>query len=144
MGHFLHHLNPDIRKMIRRLECLHLMILKRKYSPVFHRTCLNIFIYIYMSHSSDLQVDESASLDKAVKKTSYCPSYQCGPRGGRGLIQFCTIFARNYKLKTLLNLRDFSSKLLIQSYLSYWLKSLFVHTILAIARFIRDEFMLLS
>ena len=40
MGHFLHYLDPDIRKVIR-LEHLHLTILKRKYFSVFNRISLN-------------------------------------------------------------------------------------------------------
>ena len=55
-GNFLYHLNPDLRKIIRRLERLHLKILKRKYSAVFNRTCLHTHthththIYIYWQH----------------------------------------------------------------------------------------------
>ena len=41
MGYFLHHLDPDIRKVTRRLERLHVKILKRKQSVVFNRTCLD-------------------------------------------------------------------------------------------------------
>ena len=48
MWHFLHNLDPDIRKITRRLEHLHLEILKRKHSMVFNQTCLYIYIYIYI------------------------------------------------------------------------------------------------
>ena len=41
MGHFLHHLDPNIRKITRRLDSLHLKILKKKQSAVFNRTCLD-------------------------------------------------------------------------------------------------------
>ena len=44
MEHFLQHFNPDIRKIIIRLEGLHLKILKRKYSKAFNRTCSNIYV----------------------------------------------------------------------------------------------------
>ena len=53
MGYFLYHLDPDIRKIRRRLERLHLKILKRKQAVVFNQTCLDndllrIYIYIYI------------------------------------------------------------------------------------------------
>ena len=41
MGHFLHNLNFDVKKIIEKHEHLHLKILKRKYSEIFYRTCLN-------------------------------------------------------------------------------------------------------
>ena len=48
MGYFLHYLNPDIRKITKRLEHIHLKILKKKYYLVFNQTCLGIYIYIYI------------------------------------------------------------------------------------------------
>ena len=56
MTHFLHHLDPDIRKITKRLERLRLKILKRIQSVVFNRTYLvnaaknttYIYIYIYI------------------------------------------------------------------------------------------------
>ena len=56
IGFFLQHLDPDIRKITRRLVHLHLKILKKKQSVVFNRTCLDndllpkytIYIYIYI------------------------------------------------------------------------------------------------
>ena len=57
MEYFLHHHNQDVRKITKRLERLHLEILKRKQSAFFNRTCLDnnlplkslkyIYIYIY-------------------------------------------------------------------------------------------------
>ena len=54
MGHFLYYLEPDIRKITRRLERLHLKIFKRNQSAVFNQTCLDndlalkyIHIYIF-------------------------------------------------------------------------------------------------
>ena len=52
---FLHHLDPDIRKIAKKLS-LHLKILKKKQSVVFDQTCLDndllpkytIYIYIYI------------------------------------------------------------------------------------------------
>ena len=35
IGHFLYHLDPDARKT-KRLECLHLKSIKKKYSGVFN------------------------------------------------------------------------------------------------------------
>ena len=32
IGFFLYQLNPDVRRLVRRLECLHLKILKKKQS----------------------------------------------------------------------------------------------------------------
>ena len=37
MGYILHHRDPDIRKIARRLEHLHLRILKKKRSVVFNK-----------------------------------------------------------------------------------------------------------
>ena len=48
MGYFLHHLDPDIRKMIRKLERLHLKILKRKLSLHLRQNMLKWYIYIYI------------------------------------------------------------------------------------------------
>ena len=53
MKHFLHHLDPDVRKITRRLELLHL---ERKRPAVFNRTSFDndflpkytIYIYIYI------------------------------------------------------------------------------------------------
>ena len=57
---FLHHLDPEIRKMARRNERLHLKLLTMTQSEVFNQTCLDkdllpkyklyiyIYIYIYM------------------------------------------------------------------------------------------------
>ena len=39
--YFLHHLNPDIRKITRRLKHFHLKILKKKQSAIFNQTCLD-------------------------------------------------------------------------------------------------------
>ena len=36
--HFLQHLDPDFRRIIR-LECLHLKIFKIKHSAAFNRLC---------------------------------------------------------------------------------------------------------
>ena len=43
-GFFLHHLGPEIRRIVRRLEHLHLKIIKKRQSVVFNRIC---YIYIY-------------------------------------------------------------------------------------------------
>ena len=55
-----HYFDRDIRKITRRLECLHLKILKKKQSMAFNLTCLDddllskytiymsIYIYIYI------------------------------------------------------------------------------------------------
>ena len=59
MEQFLHHVDPDIRKIIRKFECFQEKIIKRKKisdSVVFNGTCLNndllpkyiIYIYIYI------------------------------------------------------------------------------------------------
>ena len=60
MRHFLHYLDPDIRKIIKRLERLLLKIWKRKHFVVFNKTCFDndllpkytmhtyIYIYIYI------------------------------------------------------------------------------------------------
>ena len=47
MGHFLHHLDPDIRKITRRLEHLYLKILRRKQSRVFNQTFFDMYIYAH-------------------------------------------------------------------------------------------------
>ena len=41
LGFFLCQLNPEVRRLVRRLECLHLKILKKKQSAVFKQTCLD-------------------------------------------------------------------------------------------------------
>ena len=54
IGFFLHHLDPEIRRKVRRLECPHLKIIKKCQSVVFNRTCLfvclslSLSLYIYM------------------------------------------------------------------------------------------------
>ena len=56
MGYFLHHLEPDIRNVTRRLGRPYLKILKRKLSVVFNQTCIDydllpkyrLYIYIYI------------------------------------------------------------------------------------------------
>ena len=50
---FLHHLDPEIGRRVRRLKRLHLKIIKKRLSVVFNRTCpdnklLPIYIYIYI------------------------------------------------------------------------------------------------
>ena len=42
------HFDPDIRKITRNLEHLHLKILKRKHSAVFRGLLLRYTIYIYI------------------------------------------------------------------------------------------------
>ena len=41
IGFFLYQHDPDIRRLVRRLECLYLKILKKKQSTVFNQTCLD-------------------------------------------------------------------------------------------------------
>ena len=55
IGFFLYQLDPDIRRLVRRLERLHFKILKKKQSAVFNQTSLDndllpkyIYIYIYI------------------------------------------------------------------------------------------------
>ena len=48
IGFFLHHLDPEIQRIVRRLEHLHLKIIKKKQSVVFNRTSLSLYIYIYI------------------------------------------------------------------------------------------------
>ena len=38
---FLHHLDSEIGRIVRRLEHLHLKIIKKRPSLVFNRTCLD-------------------------------------------------------------------------------------------------------
>ena len=40
-GQFLYHLDPETRKVTRRLEKLQLKIINKQYSIVFNKTCLN-------------------------------------------------------------------------------------------------------
>ena len=55
LGFFTHDLNPEIRRIVRRLEYLHLKIIKKKQSMEFDRTCLDnnllskykIYLYMY-------------------------------------------------------------------------------------------------
>ena len=47
LGLFLYHLDPDIRRLVRRIGRLHLKILEKKKSAVFSQTCY-IYIYIYI------------------------------------------------------------------------------------------------
>ena len=59
MGCFLHHLDPGIKYIARRLERLHLKILKKKQSTIFNQTCLDndllskytLYIYIKVKKS---------------------------------------------------------------------------------------------
>ena len=39
IGYFLYYLDPDIQRIARRLEHLHLKILKKKQSEVFNHSC---------------------------------------------------------------------------------------------------------
>ncbi len=41
IGFFLYQLDPEVRRLVRRLERLHLKILKKKQSTVFNETCLD-------------------------------------------------------------------------------------------------------
>ena len=41
IGFFLYQLDPEVRRRVRRLEPLHLKILKKKQSTVFNQTCLD-------------------------------------------------------------------------------------------------------
>ena len=43
--YFLYQLVPDIRRLVRRLDCLPLNILKKKQSTVFNLTYIHIYIY---------------------------------------------------------------------------------------------------
>ena len=55
-GFFLYQMEPEVRRLVRRLERLHLKILKKKQFVVFNQTCLDnelppkytIYIYIYI------------------------------------------------------------------------------------------------
>ena len=49
MESFLHHLDPDIRKITKRLERHHLKILKRRQSAIIKQTCLYIKKNMYGS-----------------------------------------------------------------------------------------------
>ena len=40
-GQFLYPLDPDVRKITKRLERLHLKIINKKYSEVFNKASLN-------------------------------------------------------------------------------------------------------
>ena len=49
IGFFLYQLDTEIRKLVRRLECLNLKILKKKRCAIFNQTCcVCIYIYIYI------------------------------------------------------------------------------------------------
>ena len=72
MGHFLHHPDPDKWKIIST-EHFHLKILKGKYTTVFNRTCLYIYIYIvihrqtvsfYQNSSVWLDTQDAQSQDR--------------------------------------------------------------------------------
>ena len=69
MGQFLYHLDPNTRKITRRLEKLQLKIINKQRSIVFNKTCLNnnllpkytlfdiylsIYIYIYIYWPIDI------------------------------------------------------------------------------------------
>ena len=47
IGLFLHHLDPEIRRILRRLECLHLKIIKSG-SPWYLTEIIYIYIYTYI------------------------------------------------------------------------------------------------
>ena len=47
IGFFFHHLDPEIPRIVRRLEHLHVKIIKERQSVLFNRTSLSIYIYIY-------------------------------------------------------------------------------------------------
>ena len=44
IGFFLYQLDPEVRRLVRRLECLHLKILKKKQSAVVNQTYIYILI----------------------------------------------------------------------------------------------------
>ena len=48
LGYFLHQLEPDIRRLVRRRERLHSKIKKKKQSVVYNQMGLYIYIYIYI------------------------------------------------------------------------------------------------
>ena len=56
IGHFLYQLDPEIWRLVKELEHLHLKILQKKQSEVFNETSLDndlvpkytIYIYIYI------------------------------------------------------------------------------------------------
>ena len=48
IGFFLPHLDPEIRRIVRRLERLHLKIIKKRQSQGFNRTFLYTYIYVYI------------------------------------------------------------------------------------------------
>ena len=49
VGFFLYQLDPEVRRLVRRLECFHLKILKKKQSTVFNQTSLSLYIYIVIT-----------------------------------------------------------------------------------------------
>ena len=46
IGFILYQINPEVRKLVRRLERLHLNILKKKQFTVFNQPYIYIYIYI--------------------------------------------------------------------------------------------------
>ena len=52
----IYQLDPDVRRLVRRLKCLHLNILKMNKSAVFNQTCLDkvkshFFVFCFIFHA---------------------------------------------------------------------------------------------
>ena len=66
IGYFLLHLDPDIRRIARRLEHLHLKILKKKPFALFNQ------IYIYGTIDGTMDVVQSMKVGIRVEEKKNC------------------------------------------------------------------------
>ena len=87
IGFFLYQFDPEVRRLMGRIGCLHLKILKKKQSSVFNQTCLDndllpkYIIYICVCGSYLYK----ATFSIMVKKASI-----------KSFIVYCGIFIFNF------------------------------------------------
>ena len=92
IGFFFYQLDPEVRRLVRRLECFHLNIFKKKQSAVFNQTCLDndllpqyttyvciyIYIYIYVS-KQNIALDKSLGLMCHISQPSQLEIFKSNP-----------------------------------------------------------------